>query len=407
MKRLPLLAIAGAAALGLALALSASSTPCPKPGTEANTSSPVRVSYTPLERVVPAPNLPSGVAPQRSNNNLALALHEGRLFFAFRTAHWHFASPTATLYVLSSADLGRTWDLEAKIAPGRDVREPNFLSVNGSLLLYFFRGGVNPVAFEPGPTLVARRLGPGRWSEPAPLFPEEGWVAWRIKAENGTPYMLRYRGEHYNFSGGAKPLEVEFLTSRDGRNWTPVDPARPVVYSGGGSEADFGFDRSGDLLATIRIEDSDPGGMGARTCRAPAGDLANWACAPDPRRYDSPLALSHNGSVYLVARRHPLGPFDLGAQALPGSLQAALYNGFYWLTPKRTSLYRLVSDEPRAEWLLDFPSNGDTAFPALVKLNDSTYLLYNYSSDPEGCEVPWLAGQLGPTAIYATRLTLP
>lgn len=219
---------------------------------------------------------------------------------------------------------------------------------------------------------------------------------------------------------------MEFLTSRDGLDWSPVDPARPTVYRGGGSESDFGLDARGDLYATIRIEDPDPGGMGARTCRAPAGDLANWSCVADPNRYDSPLTLSHNGTVYLIARRHTqppqtqprltsereslravAGPFDLGLRALPDNLEALLYNGLYWLTPKRTALYRFVPGESRVEWLLDFPSNGDTAFPALVKLNDSTYLLYNYSSDPEGCEVPWLVGQLGPTAIYATRLNFP
>src|SRR5262245_46864643 len=68
--------------------------------------------------VVPSPSLPRELEISRSNNNLALALHDGRLFLAFRTAPIHFASPKARIVVMSSPDLGRTWTLETTIATG-------------------------------------------------------------------------------------------------------------------------------------------------------------------------------------------------------------------------------------------------------------------------------------------------
>jgi hypothetical protein len=87
--------------------------------------------------VVPSPALPAGLEVSRSNNNLAIARHDGRLFLAFRTAPIHFASPNARLVVLSSPDRGRSWSLETTFATGRDLREPFLLEVGGQLRLYF------------------------------------------------------------------------------------------------------------------------------------------------------------------------------------------------------------------------------------------------------------------------------
>src|SRR5262245_65841096 len=71
--------------------------------------------------IVPSAGLPHGLELSRSNNNLALALHEGRLFLAFRTAPIHFASPGARIVVLSSPDLGRSWTLETSFPNGPDL----------------------------------------------------------------------------------------------------------------------------------------------------------------------------------------------------------------------------------------------------------------------------------------------
>ena len=65
---------------------------------------------------------------------------------------------------------------------------------------------------------------------------------------------------------------------------------------------------------------------------------------------------------------------------------------------------------PRAEaltveWVLDLPSRGDTCFPSALDEGGGGFMLYNYSSDPDGEELSWLEGQMGPTNIYRQRLT--
>ena len=54
------------------------------------------------------------------------------------------------MYLVSSPDLGRTWTLETSLEIERDMREPYFLEVNGTLFFYYFEAGTNPIKFEPG-----------------------------------------------------------------------------------------------------------------------------------------------------------------------------------------------------------------------------------------------------------------
>ena len=54
------------------------------------------------------------------------------------------------MYLVSSQDLGQSWTLEKTIEIERDMREPYFLEVNGTLFFYYFEAGTNPIKFEPG-----------------------------------------------------------------------------------------------------------------------------------------------------------------------------------------------------------------------------------------------------------------
>src|SRR5579885_3803948 len=83
--------------------------------------------------VVPGPAEVGPARAQRSNNNLDVVDHEGRRYLAWRTAPHHFAHPRACLHVVSSGDGGATWAHETTVALGRDVREPRFLSIGGTL----------------------------------------------------------------------------------------------------------------------------------------------------------------------------------------------------------------------------------------------------------------------------------
>ena len=73
-------------------------------------------------------------------------------------------------------------------------------------------------------------------------------------------------------------------------------------------------------------------------------------------------------------------------------------------TPKRTSLWKLDEDLLQVKLVEDLPGLGDTCFPALVQESDCTFMLYNYTSPLGGIDLPWLAGQHGPTQIYELQL---
>ncbi len=355
--------------------------------------------------------MPPEIELLRSNNNLDAAFHRGRLFLAFRSAPSHFASPDARIYVISSDDGGADWRHEATFKKGRDLREPRLLSWKGNLFLYFFQAGASPFSFKPERIYASKRTGEGKWEEPRPIS-EKDAVVWRTKVIDGVPYMIRYSGggQMYGASASLPRLRVELLTTEDGFSWRPVDEENPVVYEGGGSEADFAFDRSGNLWAVIRNEVGDSGGWGSKICKASKDSPARWECTDDRRKFDSPLVFEHAGEIFLIARRNlapwRCGDYDLGLRFLPPRLQWLVNELSYWLTPKRTSLYRIDTSGPRIDHVLDFPSRGDTAFPAIVKTDADSYLVFNYSSDIDGCDMPWVAGQLSPTAIYVTELEL-
>jgi hypothetical protein len=373
---------------------------------------------------VPGDGLPTEIEILRSNNNLDTAVHEGKIFLAFRSAPTHFASPKARIYVISSEDGAKTWTYEATFARGRDVREPRLLAWNGRLFLYFFQAGTSPFSFSPERIYATERLGPREWSEPRPIS-EPGYVVWRTKvmrgpkrpdaaqdksAKESRPLMVRYGGggEMYSVAGGHATLGVELLTTDDGFDWRPIDETRPVVYTGGGSEADFAFDADGVLWAVIRNEAGDSGGWGSKICTAPPDSPADWECTDDRRKFDSPLVFEHRGEVYLIARRNLApwagGDFDLGWRFLPRTAQWLAYELSYWITPKRTALYWIDRAQRTAVHIADLPSKGDTAFPALLEQDEDSYLVFNYSSDIDGIDKPWIVGQLTPTAIYATEL---
>jgi hypothetical protein len=358
-------------------------------------------------QVVPSDGLPPESPLQPANNNLDVARMDGRTFLAFRTAPSHFASAATVLYVVSSADEIH-WDYETQITLGTDLREPRLLAWNGRLFLYFSVLGENQLDFEPKGIQVTERLGPADWTTPVPIyFP--GFMGWRTKVVGGVPYMLGYIGGADIYDFGEAAIEVHWLTTGDGYHWGPVVPLQPVVLTGGNSETDFVFLDDGTLVAVTRNEAGDAYGWGSKVCRAKPGDLGNWECAGDPRKYDSPLVFRHGSEVYLIGRRNltPSGNFDLGLDTLSPRVQTLLYSLAYWVTPKRCSLWRIDPEALSVSFVLDIPSRGDTCFPALIDQGGGVFDVYNYTSPLDGPDVPWLTGQKGPTIIVRQTLTLP
>lgn len=359
--------------------------------------------------VAPSAALPAAARCDASNNNCAIAFHDGRLFLAWRTNETHFASANARLLVVSSTDLGRTFEMEHEVAIGADVREPSLLSLGGRLILHYFEAGTNPVAFEPKHVWQSERLGPGRFSRAVTVL-QAGEVPWDLKVRGGRAWMTSYRGGHYNLSGPAD-VDVLFQVSADGLAWAPVPGTGPGgrVYRGGVSEVGFEFDPAGGLVAVTRLEDGDTTGFGAHVATAAAGSLGSWSfpARADRERYDSPRLFRHGDDLYLVARRDVGGPYDRGLTYLPFDLQRIYNLGAYSLRLKRTTLYRVEPATRRVIPLVDLPGCGDTAFPAVARLSANEFLVANYTSPLGGYDPSWIEGQIAAagTQIYLTTIT--
>src|SRR5262252_9552579 len=355
-------------------------------------------------RIVPSDGLPPTVDVKRSNNNLDVTRFGGRTYLAFRSADSHFAGDTTVIHVVSSDD-ERAWRPEARFALGRDLREPRWLPLDGRLFLYVSVLGSTSYAFEPDRVDVTE-LANGRFSplEPAGL---PGRVAWRTRVIDGRGYMTAYRGGEHLYSLGREPMAVELYATADGRHWQPADPAHPVVSRGGGSEADFALLPGGSLFGVIRNEEGDEGGWGSKLCRATRAALGAWICTSDPRKFDSPNVFVHDGEVYFFARRNLAndGRYDLG---LGSGLLRTVRNELAYLTQaKRCSLWRYDQTTGSVGFVLDLPSRGDTCFASVLPGDAPDRLVvYDYSSDIAGPELPWTAGQRRPTYVYRHVLEL-
>lgn len=356
-------------------------------------------------QVAPGPGIPAEVVEQDAHNNLDVIRFDGRAWLALRLAPSHFASAEAVLYVLSSDD-EETWRFEARFARDTDLREPRFLELDGRLYLYFAVLGADVADFEPQGMMVTERGADGAWSDPE-WFHEPGFIPWRTRTLGGTPYLLTYDGGENIYDPGGEPLRVHWLTTADGRTWEPVIPDQPVVETGGGSETDIAFAPDGALVAVTRNEAGDETGWGSKICRAEPASLGDWRCVGDPRKYDSPLVFTHEGTIWLVGRRNVTedGNYDLFRRDLSAEEQTWLYEVTYWQEPKRCALWRVDPDTLAVQWEADLPSRGDTCFAGILPIDDHSFAIYNYSSPLDGPDVPWVEGQQGPTNVYRTTLT--
>lgn len=356
-----------------------------------------KISYSPLKQIVPGPGLPKDIHLGGSNNNLDLVKYRDKYYFAFRTALTHFASRGTRLIILSSDDAEK-WSLEKIIQIGQDMREPRFLVYKDKLFFYYFSSGKNPWTFSPENIWVSIYEAPMQWTAPQKVWKPQH-VVWRAKEHNGVAIMSSYAASGVKETKGDKPSELVLLKSEDGINWEPLDPNHPVQVFGAG-EADFEFDDAGNLYTVVRNESG-----ASKICKGDASNIAVWQCKDTPFKYDSPIVFKQDGEIYMIARRNIAGVFYRDSRMLPNGFEGWLNMGRYWVTRKRTAMYKFNTEKLEIDWLFDFPSRGDTAFPALLRLNDKQWLMYNYSSPIDGPDWCWLGGQLTGTRIYSTVIT--
>jgi hypothetical protein len=364
---------------------------------------PQRISLASTRRIVPSAGLDPRNAVQTANNNLDVVRHRGRVYLAWRTAPSHFASSEVVLNVASSED-EQTWRYETSFRLGHDLREPRLLSMNDRLFLYVSRLGDNAFDFRPQGVSVSERSPGGEWSALEPTGPA-GAIAWRVKQHAGEALMVLYRGGENLYAFNGQPMTVELWRSPDGRRWRPFADTGPVVLRGGGSETDFAIDASSTLFAVVRNEAGDAQGAGSKLCRANGVTLGDWTCKTDVRKYDSPLVFEHDGETYVVGRRNLSGDGRYDVSPRSGSLRTIQNELAYITTAKRCSLWHWVKSDDHLAFVLDLPSRGDTCFPSRLELDDaSRVVIYDYSSDIAGPELPWSAGQRRETFVYRHEL---
>lgn len=351
-------------------------------------------SYSPLQNLTTSKVLPERIIVQKANNNLDLISFKGKFYHAFRTAPSHFASRKTVLYVASSTDR-KTWKYETEFSYQKDIREPRFAVLGDSLLLYFFIGGSKPLKFEPEEIRVAKTTGEG-WTD-AVNVGLDGFVPWRVRNRNDTLFMSSYYGK--NLYNKNHQSDLRLFISTDGNRWQKLTSQSQIDLPHA-EEGEFIFANDGCLYATVRLESN-----GALICKGDNCAPEKWTYKRTKYKYDSALLFEHNNDAYLISRRNMNGEIDK-VKNRKNEEQGRLRNLIkYSITKKRTALFKLNKEDLSLTHILDFPSTGDNAFPAISKIDSNNYWLMNYSSDITKREKNWINGQLGKTFIYETVLT--
>ena len=358
-----------------------------------------RVALLSTRQIVPAVGLPAQAVTLRANNNLDVVRHDGRVFLAWRTSTTHFAGPEAAVNVVSSTD-EEHWRFETRITTGADLREPRFLSLNGKLMLYMARLGSDPFAFEPQGISVSERTSKGAWTSLQTVGPK-GFIVWRLRVLNGRALMVGYTGGENLYKFDGNPMQVQMLASMDGYDWQPAFGTDPVVLQGGGSETDFNVSPAGKLFAVVRNEAGDKDGYGSKLCTAEAEKLGVWKCRPDPKKYDSPLVFNHDGETFLIGRRNVTDTGNYDVSTGPRLWRVIRNELAYISSAKRCALWRWDEGKGRMAFLMDLPSRGDTCFASVIPSSEpDQVIVYDYSSDINGPDLPWAAGQRRDTFVY-------
>jgi hypothetical protein len=171
----------------------------------------------------------------------------------------------------------------------------------------------------------------------------------------------------------------------------------------GGIEAEL-LDLGADgFLGVTRNEGPSRAGSDVLTGR----DLATLAVTPVERKLDSPNLFLWGGEPWLIARRSLAfgGRYGLAPSRLPAALRMRVNQLAWWVTRKRSALYRVDAARRSVEWVADLPSRGDTSFAGVVEEADGSLLVADYTSAVGTGDPAWMRGQLRPTEIQLLRVS--
>lgn len=349
------------------------------------------ITTTPWTQFVPSDAIPENINCRNSNNNIDLVRFNGRYYCAFRTAPTHFASKKTVIYIISSTDL-KSWKKETEFFVNADMREPRFIEFNNQLHFYFFEGGTKMFKFEPKHIWNSRLTDTG-WTAKIKTN-LDGFVNWRFRTYNNKLYLSAYYG--VNLYKNDHQANLRLFTSDNGIHFTQISE-QPQVSTKGAEEGEFIFDKTGNLWATVRLE-----GSGSYLCFASKDSIDKWHTTFSKLKYDSALMFEKGEDIYLISRRHLKG--NATEVEVPDKKQRRKNLLRYSFSKKVTALFKINKEKMEIEHVMDFPSTGDTAFPAIASIDEHTFFLLNYSSDIIKRSKIWIGGQLGKTYIYQTKL---
>ncbi|MFN8283872.1 MAG: hypothetical protein U0U67_11700 [Chitinophagales bacterium] len=342
-------------------------------------------------KFVPSVSIPKNIKCRKSNNNVDLIQFNGKYYCAFRTAPTHFASKKVHLYIISSTDF-KNWKFETEFFVKADMREPRFCIFQNKLHFYFFEGGYNIFKFEPK-HIWTSILADSGWSEKIQTN-LDGFVDWRFHEHDNKMYLSAYYG--VNLYNSQHHANLRLFTSEDGINFQPISK-EPQITEKGAEEGEFVFDKQGNVWSLVRLE-----GSGSLLCFASKDSIDKWKTKFSKFKYDSSLLFEQGDDLCLIARRHLKG--EATPVQNPSKKQRRKNLLRYSFSKKVTALYKINKEKMEIETLMDFPSTGDTAFPAIAPIDSNSFYVLNYSSDIHKRSRIWFGGQLAKTYIYQTVL---
>ncbi len=299
----------------------------------------------------------------------------GEFFLSFRSAPMHSPIDDSKIVVLKSTD-AKTWAISGEFSvEGVDVRDPKMAVIGTRLFIYvelrqigtFGSGEITSTQYsytDDGET----------WTDLADSKPANKRY-WRPKTNNSI----------YWYCPIFEDEKIELYNSSNGINWVKVST---VLDGQGANEVDIEFLPDGRIIAIIRQQF----GVDTTGTIIAVSNYAytNWSYNQFTHtRLDGPCVFSYNNRIYAVGRWQP--EIDPLFQQLGSSL-----------CKKRTALYLIEIDN--ITYLSDLPSQGDTSYPAAVKVGSTIYISY-YTNDPLW-DFPWFLGSLMPTRIRIAKFSL-
>lgn len=284
-----------------------------------------------------------------------LIRYKDRLFCTFREAEHHNAHEGG-IRVITSKD-GKEWESAALLTePGIDLRDPKLsVTPDGRLMLL---GGLRiwPLDRRELSSWVSFSTDGRQWT-PRQTVCEDGHWLWRVTWHKNVAYGIAY-GESRNEGGGNPSWTSKLCRAPDGihyQEWAVFDEYEGMTEA----TVRFGPD---DRAYCIHRRDKGTKTALLGTSEPP---YKQWTWLDTGVHLGGPTLIHHKGQWWAAGR---------------------------WLVgPAKTVLAKVDFEAGTLERVLEFPSGGDTSYPAFVVDGDDLLMSYYASHEDK-------------TSIYLARI---